>query len=73
MSHDFWFGTFVEQRVHVLEGHGSKLSWQVLAFLMHFLQNNCRLILSLRGHPTLPVFVISVLSCNSIINTEDSI
>lgn len=51
-----------------------KLAGRFFAVFMHFLQEHCRIVPSLRGHHTLPVFVIStILSYNSIISMENSI
>jgi hypothetical protein len=50
------------------------LAGRFFVVFMHFLQEHCRIIPFLRGHQTLPVFVISdILSYNSIISMEDSI
>jgi hypothetical protein len=50
------------------------LAGRFFTVFMHYRQENCRIIPSLRGHQTLPVFVISAIFCCAIIiNMEDSI
>jgi len=59
--------------IHILKDVVQNLAGRFFTVLIHFLQEHYRMVPSLRGHQTLPVFIISaILSYNSIIRMEDS-